>query len=78
MIVRMTEDLRVLLLEVVQARCPEHADAMHRIGQLSAEERLALQQAVADELVSSGLGESDEPNERGVRLEALIDAIGRA
>ena len=78
MIAKMTEDLRVLLLEVVQARCPEHADSMNRIGQLSAEERLALQQAVSDELVSSGLGENDEPNKRGVKLEALIDAIGRA
>ena len=78
MIARMTQDLRVLLLEVVQARCSKYIDAMHRIDQLSPEERLALQQAVADELVSTGLGKNDEPNERGVRLEALIDAIGRA
>ena len=78
MIARMTPDLRALLLEVVQARCSKYIDAMDRIGQLSPEERLALQQAVADELVSTGLGKNDEPNERGVRLEALIDAIGRA
>jgi len=78
MIARMTQNLRVLLLEVVQARCPKYIDAMHRIDQLSPDERLALQQTVADELVSTGLGKNDEPNERGVMLEALIDAIGRA
>jgi hypothetical protein len=78
MIARMTLDLRALLLEVAQARCSKYIDAIDRIDQLSPEERLALQQAVADELVSTGLGKNDEPNERGVRLEALIDAIGRA
>jgi len=78
MIARMTPELRALLLEVVKVRCSKYVDAMDRIDQLSPQERLVLQQAIADELVSTGLGKNDEPNERGVRLEALIDAIGRA
>ena len=78
MITRMTDELRALLLEVVQTHCPEHSVAVERIGRLSPEERLALQQATADELVATGLGEGDEPNQRGTRLEALIDVLGRS
>jgi hypothetical protein len=41
------------------------------------DERLVLQQAIADELVATGLRDDGEPNERGLRLESLIDSLGR-
>ncbi len=35
-----------------------------------------IRQAVLDEFCSSGLRDDDEPNQRGLELEDLIDAIG--
>jgi hypothetical protein len=75
---KLTQEERTLLHQVVQARCPEHGAAVERLGNLNSDEKLALQQAIADELIASGLGDDDEPNENGLRLEALIDAIGRS
>ena len=43
---------------------------------LTQEERERLRSAVLDEFLRSGLLETDEPNEYGYRLEALIDLLG--
>lgn len=43
---------------------------------LTLEQRFALQQACGDELCTTGLGEDDEPNDRGYLLEELIDWLG--
>ena len=44
--------------------------------QLTAEQREDLRQAVTDELIETGLRDDDEPNERGLLLEELIDRLG--
>jgi hypothetical protein len=72
-----SEETNDLLRHVVEKHCPEHLNNLRRLGELTHGEKLALQQAVADEFLATGLGEDDEPNERGLRLEALIDFLGR-
>jgi hypothetical protein len=44
-------------------------------GSLSADELNELREAVAGEFLDSGLGPGDEPNERGLQLEDLIDEL---
>jgi hypothetical protein len=75
--VRKREEFDALLRQVVERHCPEHLSKLAKLGELSDSERLALQQAVADELLATGLGDDDEPNERGLSLESLIDFLGR-
>ncbi len=72
-----TEEANALLRQVVEKHCPQHLNNLAKLSELTQGERLALQQAVADELLATGLGEDDEPNERGLRLESLIDFLGR-
>jgi hypothetical protein len=43
---------------------------------LTNEQREELRGVIADELVETGLGKDDEPNERGLLLERLIDRLG--
>lgn len=45
------------------------------IKPLTIEQRQDLRGAIADELVFAGLNEDDEPNERGMALESLIDKL---
>lgn len=42
---------------------------------LSSEERENLREAIADELVESGLDKNDEPTQQGLVLEELIDRL---
>jgi len=44
---------------------------------LDPEERLAVRQALTDELCATGLGDDDSPNQRGMNLESLIDYLAR-
>lgn len=50
----------------------------HEMISLTDEEREELRLAVAAELCESGLKDDDEPNERGLALEVLIDLLGKA
>ena len=42
---------------------------------LTAEQREDLREAIADELIISGLGKNDEPNLRGKMLDELIGRL---
>lgn len=44
--------------------------------QLTEYQRDELRQAVTDEFSETGLRKDDEPNERGLLLEELIDRLG--
>ncbi|MBP6940667.1 MAG: hypothetical protein KBB65_02745 [Syntrophorhabdaceae bacterium] len=43
---------------------------------LTDEQREKLREVLANELLETGLGKDDEPNERGLLLEGLIDRLG--
>lgn len=66
-----------LLLEVLEIkkliRLVQETDA-GLFCKLSDKEK--IKQAVLDEFCSSGLRDDNEPNQRGLELEGLIDAIG--
>ena len=47
-----------------------------RVGPLSAENREAIREVLAEELVETGLGPDGAPNERGRFVEAAIDWLG--
>lgn len=70
--------LLALLSGVAERHQPEVRPLLDRIGRhlLSENEREGLHGAPADELVSRGLGEDDEPNEYGLRIEHAIDQLG--
>ena len=67
-----------LLSEIVWKREPSliGAVASPQNIQLTDEQRQDLRQAVTDELIETGLRDNDEPNERGLLLEELIDRLG--
>jgi hypothetical protein len=66
-----------LLREVLSHRRPDlmrfAADNGH---DATAADRAAIQNALTDELIQTGLDEAAEPNYRGLQLEALIDNFG--
>jgi hypothetical protein len=67
-----------LLREVVTKRKPDLLAFVGSIGvtPLTNDQRQSLREALAAELRHSGLGENDEPNRLGLRLESLIDYLG--
>lgn len=58
---------------------PDSLALVEQIGRkkLSREEVDFLREVVLDEFLKSGLTEDSLPNSRGLRLELLIDLIGR-
>ena len=77
----LTPDEHALLIEAIDARRPELqplvADLMVGERRLSADEGNALRDVVGAELARTGFGKDWEPTERGLALDALIDALGR-
>jgi hypothetical protein len=67
-----------LLREVVRRHGPESLALVETIRSrlLTSEERETLRLLVSEEFVRTGLDEDDEPNERGLLLEDLIDWLG--
>lgn len=67
-----------LLKEVVSKHNPSLLPMINSIGQvpLSFEQRESIREAIADEFIETGVGENDEPNDRGLSLESLIDRLG--
>ncbi|MGZ3595248.1 MAG: hypothetical protein ACXU9G_06275 [Syntrophales bacterium] len=67
-----------LLREVLLKLRPPLLTMIDSIGivPLTDNQREELRSVVADELVETGLGKDDEPNERGLLLEHLIDRVG--
>jgi hypothetical protein len=67
-----------LLSEVIWKRCPTMSGTLGSLQevQLTEYQRDELRQAVTDEFCETGLQDNDEPNERGLLLEELIDRLG--
>ena len=70
--------MSALLSEVLWKRDPSMIGVVASLQdvQLSDDQREELRQAVTDELIETGLRDDDEPNERGLLLEELIDRLG--
>lgn len=67
-----------VLREVVQDHCPDLLtilDSREDVA-LTEQQRDDLRQAVTDEFCQTGLKENDEPNQRGLLLEEIIDRLG--
>lgn len=67
-----------LLKEIVLKRQASLMPILDSIGiiPLTDEQREDLRETIADELLETGLDKKDEPNERGLLLETLIDRLG--
>ena len=76
----LTPDERRLLVEIAQDRSPALVDAVRALlegERISSTDTAALRMAVGDELAATGIDpEYGAVNERGQRLDALIDKIG--
>jgi hypothetical protein len=72
--------LAVLLEETLAKQLPDSTPLMEKVrnGSLSDEEARAIIDSVSNEFCASGLGSKDEPNERGLLLEALLDWVNPA
>lgn len=67
-----------LLREVLQrATGREDLLAGLEAGMFTREQRSELCRLVSGELARTGLGANDEPNARGLELEALLDTVNR-
>lgn len=67
-----------VLLEALSKHRPILLTLINHIGiiPLSSEQRENIREALADELVETGLDENDEPNSKGLLLEHIIDRLG--
>ncbi|OEU66101.1 MAG: hypothetical protein BA867_08755 [Desulfobacterales bacterium S5133MH16] len=67
-----------LLRKILFQRYPSLLPVLASLGQvpLNFEQREDMREAIANELVETGLDEDDEPNEKGLLLENLIDHLG--
>ncbi len=77
MIRRLPVPAMQLLRQIVSKHEPDLLRLVGSIGSvpLTTEERESLREIVARELVETGLGPNDEPNDRGLLLEDLIDQL---
>ena len=68
---------RRLLTEIVEKWRPEWLDVVSasKTRTLTLAERQELCDMLANELVATGLGDDDEPNQRGRSIEGLIDRL---
>ena len=78
MALQLPSKMSELLSEIVWKRDPSMIGAVASLQdiQLTDDQREDLRQAVTDELIETGLRDDDEPNERGLLLEELIDRLG--
>jgi hypothetical protein len=78
MAVALSAKLSALLSEVLWKRDPSMIGivASFQSAELTNDQREELRQILTDELMDTGLGDDDEPNERGLLLEELIDKLG--
>ena len=81
--INMTKPLRPqemdLLREVLQHADPPRGDLLDaaEANTLRREEREEVCGLISREFLLTGLGSDDEPNARGLELEALLDAVNR-
>lgn len=73
------EVLMNLIREVFLMRAPEQLQLIAKLRRepLASNEREAIREVLADELLDNGLGPDDEPDERGRLIEAAIDWLGQ-
>lgn len=78
MALQLPSKMSELLSEIVWKRDPSMVGVVASLQdvQLTVDQREELRQAVTDELMETGLRDDDEPNERGLLLEELIDRLG--
>jgi hypothetical protein len=77
MAVALSAKLSALLSEVLWKRDPSMIGIVaFQSAVLTNDQREELRQILTDELIDTGLGDDDEPNERGLLLEELIDKLG--
>lgn len=65
-----------LLHEVLSIRNADLLPLLEHLNQISDEQRERLREVIADELMETGLDHDDEPNQRGLLLEDIIDTLG--
>ena len=75
--VSLPESLSSLLREVLERRAPELLTAIQGRSQvvINEHQKGVLQELLGDEFCETGLRGDDEPNQRGLDLEKLIDAF---
>lgn len=75
---QLSANLKKLLGEVILKHKPVLLHLLESIGHkpLTIEQREELREIIATELCESGLDANDQPNERGLLLEELIDCLG--
>ena len=78
MALQLPQEMAAVLREIIQSHRPDLLHIVHSPHdvQLTEQQRDDLRQAVTDEFCQTGLQENDEPNQRGLMLEELIDRLG--
>ena len=78
MALRLPKEMADVLREVVQNQRPDLLTILDSPAdfELTEQQRDDLRQAVTDEFCQTGLKENDEPNQRGLLLEEIIDRLG--
>ena len=78
MALRLPQAMADVLREVVQDHRPDLLTILESREniELTEQQRDDLRQAVTDEFCQTGLKENDEPNQRGLLLEKIIDRLG--
>ena len=77
---KLKPDEMMLLHEVLERWAPPERSELRPLAEqnaLSPIERREVCELITKELMATGLGADDEPTQRGLRLEALIDAVNR-
>lgn len=77
-VIRIPDQQRDILQAVASGdmRVAKIVDAVGK-RRLTDRERQTLREALADELVASGLDDTDEPTAYGLVIEQLIDRVGK-
>ncbi len=75
----LSNDQAQLLREVIERQAPGNSDLLTHAerGTLDKEQRARVCRLIAAELCRSGLSGDDEPNDRGIALEHLLDTVNR-
>jgi hypothetical protein len=75
---RLNDRQAAVLREAVRSHAPQLEEAIGRFpASLSATERDAFEDCLSYEFTATGLLPSDEPNERGLLIESVIDVLMR-
>jgi hypothetical protein len=78
MALRLPKEMAVLLREIIESHRPEMLGILDspEDSRLTEQQRDHLRQEITDEFCRTGLQANDEPNQRGLLLEELVDRLG--